>query len=109
MSDIRLLYVTAPDDATARTIARALVEERLAACCNLIPGARSVYRWKGEVAEEPETLLIVKTTADKAVAARDRALDLHPYETAAVIALDIDADRSAAEFCRWIAAETADA
>ncbi|MEM9749944.1 MAG: divalent-cation tolerance protein CutA, partial [Pseudomonadota bacterium] len=61
MSDVVLVYMTAPDEATAMGLARALVERRLAACANVIPGMRSVYRWKGEIEEDGELIVIAKT------------------------------------------------
>lgn len=65
MSDAQLLFCTCPDETSAARIARALVEERLAACVNRIAGVVSVYRWQGEVQEESETLLLIKTTRKK--------------------------------------------
>src|SRR5262245_35605965 len=68
----------APRD--AERIARALVEERLAACVNVVPGVVSVYRWKGVVERENELLLVIKTLADRVDALKARLLELHPYE-----------------------------
>lgn len=106
MTDIRLLYVTAPDEETARRIAEALIADRLAACVNILAPMRSVYRWEGKIEEGIETPMIVKTSAAKAPAARDRILDIHPYDTPAVIALDVDAAASSAAFRAWVADET---
>ena len=106
MPEIRLLYATAPDEETARRIARALVEDRLAACVNLFPQMRSVYRWEGSVESASETAMIVKTTASAADRARDRILNLHPYDEPAVIALEVDGVRSSIPFLEWIARET---
>jgi len=82
----RLLLTTAPPDA-AQDLAHALVEERLAACVSLVPGIRSVYRWKGTIHDDPETQLLVKTAVDRlpALAARIRAL--HPYEVPELLVL----------------------
>ena len=87
MSDLALVLVTAPDPDTAASLARALVEERLAACGNLIPGVRSIYRWQGEVCDESEVLLILKTRQDAVEALRARVVALHPYECPEVVAL----------------------
>ena len=84
---VHVVLVTAPDTEVGARIARALVEEGLAACANLVPGVRSIYRWEGAVHDDAEVLLILKTRAalSAAVAARVRAL--HPYQLPEVIAL----------------------
>jgi periplasmic divalent cation tolerance protein len=71
-------YVTAPTDAAA-DIASTLVEERLAACVNRVP-CRSTYRWEGEVVEDEEEILLVKTTEERFPALQARILALHPYD-----------------------------
>ena len=83
---MRLLLTTAPPD-VARSLARTLVEEHLAACVNLVSGVRSVYRWEGAIQDDPETLLVVKTAraAIPGLAARIRAL--HPYAVPEVVVL----------------------
>ncbi len=106
MTNINFLYTTAPDAATADRIARALIEKRLAACINAIPGMISTYRWKGNVEAADEVVLIVKTTAAAARDARDLICALHPYETPCVVALPVAADVSSKAFLDWIAAET---
>lgn len=86
---VHVVLVTAPDLAVGAEIARRLVEEGLAACVNLVPGVRSIYRWQGAVQEDAEILLIAKTRAARvdALAARVRAL--HPHELPEVIALAV--------------------
>jgi len=106
--DIRLLYATAPDAATAEAIAGALIEARLAACVNILRGMHSVYRWEGRVETAEEVVLVVKTTADAAPAARDLILERHPYDEPAVLALPVDRSASSKAFCDWIAGETGD-
>jgi periplasmic divalent cation tolerance protein len=81
--------VTAPDLQTAHRIARALVEERLAACVNVVPGVRSVYRWQGAVEEAEEVLLVVKTTPERFQTLRDRVASLHPYQVPEVVGLPV--------------------
>jgi periplasmic divalent cation tolerance protein len=103
MSDVVFLYSTAPDEATAIRLARALVEKREAACVNLIPGMTSVYRWKEAVETAGEFVLIVKTTADAALRARATIVALHPYETPCVVALPASAGASHQPFLDWIA------
>ncbi len=86
-SDVRLVFVTAPDPATARELARTLVRERLAACANLVAGITSVYHWEGAVQEEGEVLLIFKTHAARLSAFESRLSELHPYEVPECVAL----------------------
>ncbi|MEX0643738.1 MAG: divalent-cation tolerance protein CutA [Parvularculaceae bacterium] len=107
MAKINFLYTTAPDAKSADEIARALIERRLAACVNVIPGMTSTYRWKGKIEATAEIVLIVKTTAAVAPAARDLILELHPYDTPCVVALPILESASNQAFLDWIAAETA--
>ena len=87
----RVVLVTTPDVGSARTIARAVVEERLAACGNIVPGLTSIYRWQGTLEEAAETLLILKTSDDRLAALRARVVELHPYDVPEVLALRIDA------------------
>jgi len=85
--EVCVAFITAPDLEEATGIARALVEERLAACVNLLPGIRSVYRWEGSIEEDAEVLLVVKTRADRAGALVDRVIELHPYDVPEVVML----------------------
>ena len=94
-----------PDEAIAAKIARVLVEERLAACVNLVPNARSIYAWKGAVCDEAEVLAICKTTRDRYEALRDRVVKLHPYEVPEVIAFDVAAGH--APYLSWLAESVA--
>jgi periplasmic divalent cation tolerance protein len=103
-SDTLVVLVTAPTPERAAEIARAVVEERLAACGNVVPGIRSIYRWEGKVQDEAEALLVLKTTRARFEALRDRVLALHPYEVPEVIALRVEAGSSA--YLAWIAQET---
>lgn len=96
----RVVLVTTPDVDTARTIARALVEERLAACGNIVPGMTSIYRWQGAIAESAEVLLILKTSDDRLAAMSERVIALHPYEVPEVLALRIDAGHQ--PYLDWI-------
>jgi periplasmic divalent cation tolerance protein len=104
MTDALVVLVTTPSPERAAEIARALVEERLAACGNVVPGLRSIYRWEGKVQEDAEALLVLKTTRARFEALRDRVLALHPYEVPEVIALPVEA--GSAPYLAWIAAET---
>lgn len=83
--EVLLVLSTFPDVQTARQIARTLVEEQLAACGNIIPQIESVYRWKGAVESNPETLALFKTTVGKYQMLEDRLRSLHPYEVPEVL------------------------
>ncbi len=104
MTDALVVLVTTPTPERAAEIARALVEERLAACGNVVPGLRSVYRWEGKVHEDAEALLVLKTTRARFEALRDRVLALHPYELPEVVALPVEA--GSAPYLAWIAEST---
>ncbi len=83
-------------------LARALVEERLAACVNLIVGVTSVYRWEGAVHEDEETTLFIKVSAAKRDAMTARLIELHPYEVPEVLVLDPDVAASASAYVSWV-------
>lgn len=85
---------------SAEGIARALVEARLAACVNIVPGVLSVYRWKGEVCREPECLLLVKTRAENFEAVRREIRRLHTYEVPEIAALPITAGDG--DYLAWL-------
>ncbi|WP_411820731.1 divalent-cation tolerance protein CutA [Hyphococcus formosus] len=102
MSEITFLYVTTPNAEIAARIARALVDERLVACANILAEMRSVYRWEGKVEIGTETPVIFKTTTEGAAAARNRIIALHPHEVPCVVALPIDRKQSNAGFLDWI-------
>src|SRR5690242_6413338 len=95
---------TCPDLPSAERLAEALVAERLAACVQLLPGLRSVYRWQGAVERADEVLVLIKTTRDRleALAARVRAL--HSYELPELLA--VEAAGGLPEYLDWVAAET---
>lgn len=99
-----VVMVTAPDMGVASRIAQALVEERLAACVNLFSGVRSIYRWEGKVADESETLMLIKTRQERFHALASRVRALHPYKVVEIIAVPITAGHDA--YLRWIDAET---
>ena len=101
--EVRVVLVTAPDAETGARIARALVEERLIACANLLPGIRSIYRWEGQVADEAEVLLVLKTRASCCAAVAARVKALHPYALPEVVALPV-VDGSEA-YLDWVLAE----
>ena len=99
-----LVLSTMPSAEKAAEIARVVVGEQLAACVNLVPSVRSIYRWDGAVQDETETLAIAKTTAERVDALRARIVELHPYEVPEVIALPIAGGH--APYLAWVASET---
>ena len=84
-----VIHCTCPDDASAAAIATALVDERLAACVQRLPGIRSTYRWNGRVEDAAEVLLLIKTAADRIPAVIERVSHLHPYDVPELLALDV--------------------
>ena len=99
------VYVVAADSAEAERIAEALVEERLAACVNILGKIRSVYRWQGKVERADEVALIAKTTPGRFDELAERVRALHSYGTPAIVAWPIVA--GATDYLEWIEAETA--
>lgn len=103
---VLIAYCTCPDAASADAIAAALVEERLAACVNALPGARSTYRWQGRVEHAHEVLLMIKTTRARLDAVTARVRALHPYELPEVIA--VEAAGGLAPYLHWVAEQSRD-
>ena len=99
------VYMTAGSLDEARAIGRQLIEERLAACVNLIDGMRSLYRWDGAVQEDTEAVLIAKTRRDLVDRLTERVRAAHSYDCPCVVALPIEGGHQA--FIDWIGAETA--
>jgi periplasmic divalent cation tolerance protein len=102
--DIVFAYITAGSDAEARTIAHALVDERLAACVNILGAATSIYRWQGTIEEATEVVLIAKTRRDLFDRLTERVRALHSYEVPCVLELAIGRGNPA--YLAWLAAET---
>src|ERR1700748_3288065 len=100
MTGEMVILCTCANETEALRIARSLVDERLAACVNVLPPVRSIYRWQGAVEEALEILITIKTTAERFPALHSRLLTLHSYETPEIIALPI-ADGSE-PYLRWI-------
>lgn len=94
-----VVLVTLPPE-RAQELARTLVTERLAGCVNILPGIQSIYRWDGEVAEDPESLLLIKTVGEQYPALEARIKSLHPYEVPEIVALPFD--RASPEFQSWL-------
>ncbi|GAB4390663.1 MAG: divalent-cation tolerance protein CutA [Thermodesulfovibrionales bacterium] len=95
-----VVFVTAPDAGEAAAMARALVEERLAACVNIVGGVRSIYSWEGKVEDGSEALMVIKTREALFEALAKRVAELHSYEVPEVIALPIT--KGAEKYLRWM-------
>ncbi len=106
MKGFVIVAITAPGEEEGVRLGRLLVEERLAACVNVFAGVRSIYRWKGELCEEGEVLLWVKTRTELLPKLQERVRQLHPYEVPEVIAMDIS--HGLPEYLSWVAEETED-
>ena len=102
---VSMAYVTCPERAAAERLARTLLDERLIACANLIDGMTSLYRWDGEIRQESETVLILKTSHCLVPALVSRINELHVYDCPCVSAWPITDGNP--EFLKWVAAETA--
>jgi len=87
--EILLVFCTAPDAETARRLARAAVERKLAACANLAPGVTSIYTWEGSLHEEHEVLILLKTTSSRFEALRESLVKAHPYQVPEVLAVPV--------------------
>jgi periplasmic divalent cation tolerance protein len=90
----------------ALAVARTLVDERLAACVNVLAPMTSVYRWKGQVEQEGEEQVVIKTTADRLAALEARLGDLHPYELPEFLVVTADSGSDA--YLRWVSVEVGD-
>lgn len=96
----RLLLSTFADEESALSVLRQLLEERLIACGTLIPGVRSLYRWKGKIEEASEVFVLMKTDQKNASRCMSRIQELHPYEVPELILLDLEA--VADPYALWI-------
>ena len=106
MTNARIVLTTASSQAEARKIAHALVEQRLAACVNVVPHLESIYRWQGNVETANECLLLIKTQADLFERVRDVVKKLHSYDLPECVMLEVAA--GSAEYLNWIAENVTD-
>lgn len=97
---IRLVFTTFANSDDAAKAVHTLVEERLAACGTILPGARSIYRWKDAVEDTGESLVLIKTTAEKFPDLERRLGEIHPYETPEIVALDPTA--VSGDYAAWV-------
>lgn len=104
MQQVLMILTNAPDETTAHSLARMLVDKKLAACVNLLPGVRSVYRWQGAVEEAAEVTMLIKATQDRYVDIEALIKAEHPYEVPEIIACPIAAGLPS--YLEWVCAET---
>lgn len=100
MTQVRVCLMTCADEDSARSLARQLLERRLVACVNLIPGVTSMYWWEGRIQEDAEVLLVGKTDAARLPDLLAAVGDLHSYSVPEVLALPVEV--GASEYLRWV-------
>ena len=103
MSDIVLVYITTPGHESAKKLAEILIEERLAACANILPDIESIFYWKGELHHKCESILLLKTHKSVFERLMQRAEELHEYELPCIVALPVS--RGLPGFLDWVAGE----
>ena len=100
MADHIVVFMTAPTADVAARIGRAVVDEGLAACATIVPGARSIYRWEGKTCDDAEVLCVLKSRADRFDELRARIQGLHPYEVPEILAVPVAAGSE--PYLRWV-------
>ncbi len=100
MTQLTVTFSTCPDFNTAEKIARLLVENKYAACVNILPGITSIYAWKGQIESAGEVLLVIKSTKQSYQAIENIIRSHHPYEIPEIIAFPID--HALPEYINWI-------
>jgi len=103
MTNARIVLTTIGAKEAAEKVAQQLVDRRLAACVNIVGPIRSIYRWKHKVHNEPEYLLLIKTTAEQAAQLQSSFKGLHPYELPEVVELSVHGGSE--DYLAWLAAE----
>jgi len=98
-----MLYVTASSETEAQRIARSVVEKKLAACANIIPGMQSIYRWKGEIEEAEEWLVLLKTTGQLETDCTREIVNLHTYECPCVVSFNLTGGNEG--YLEWMKAQ----
>jgi len=99
-NEVRVVFCTFPDPETAHRIARDAVDQQYAACANLVPAVKSIYRWLGRVQQADETLVVYKTSVARYPDLEAFLLRSHPYEVPEIIALPLSAGSAA--YVRWV-------
>ena len=106
MSDVVIVLTSVPSREVGEQIGRALVEARLAACVNVLPAMTSIYRWKGEVQQESEHQLVIKTSRARVAGVQERLAALHPYELPECLVVPVETGDPA--YLAWVVSESAD-
>ncbi len=101
MDDLVILYTTWPDPETAEAFGRRAVEEKLAACANVLAPMRSIYRWEGQIQVEPETAMLLKTTTRAAPKLRDLILRYSPYDLPCIVGLPTNPQNCNPAYVSW--------
>jgi periplasmic divalent cation tolerance protein len=104
MADAMELHITCPDAAQATAMAHALVDEKLCACVNIVPGVRSVYRYENKIWDEPEVLCVAKTRPALFERVCARVMELHPHDVPEILAFNVDEGSPA--YLAWLAEST---
>jgi len=97
---VRLVLVTTPDEAVAERLVETLVAEQVVACGSIVPGLRSIYRWRGAVERAGEVLVLLKTTSRQVAGLLERVPALHPYEVPEVLVLAVETGH--APYLEWV-------
>jgi periplasmic divalent cation tolerance protein len=100
MTEAVVVLVTVPTPEAGADLVRALVDEGLAACGNVLPGVRSIYRWAGEIHDDAEALLLLKTERRLVPALKDRLPALHPYQVPELLVLPVE--DGLAPYLAWV-------
>ena len=99
-SSFIVILCTLPSETDAEKIATHLIENRLAACCNIIPGLRSIYRWKDKIESDDEFLLLIKSAEERYPEIEKAIIKMHPYDVPEIIALPLEAGSQT--YLHWI-------
>ena len=98
---MRIVIVTAPKE-EAPKIGSKVIEERLAACVNILPSVRSIYTWKGKIEDDEESMMFIKTRADSVADLTGRIRELHSYEVPEIIAVEIKGNEGNPDYLNWV-------
>jgi periplasmic divalent cation tolerance protein len=104
MKDIVLLYVTCKNATEARQIAKDLIQSKMAACANITPVIESIYEWDGALQHDDETLLLLKTTAERSQACQTRIRSIHSYTTPCILELRVGSGNN--DYIQWLIRQT---
>jgi periplasmic divalent cation tolerance protein len=104
MTPVRIVFCTIDSADAARKLARRLVQDRLAACVNIIENVTSVYKWEGRIEEDAELLLVIKTQDSRLQELMDRISEIHPYDVPEILSWPVQKGSKA--YLEWVVAET---